>query len=84
MYRIRTSADAEKQLAKLDSSARVRVARKIDELAENPRPAGTKKLKGSSDLWRVRVGDYRIVYSIFDDVLLVLVVTVGHRRDVYR
>ena len=48
------------------------------------RPSGVKKLKGSPELWRVRVGDYRIVYSIADDILVVLVVKIGNRRDVYR
>jgi mRNA interferase RelE/StbE len=63
---------------------RARVDRKVDALAENPRPAGAKKLKGSSELWRVRAGDYRVIYSIHDDVLLILVVKIGHRGDVYR
>jgi mRNA interferase RelE/StbE len=84
LYRIKISGEAEKQLTKLDGSPRGRVAQRIDELAENPRPSGTKKLKGSVDLWRVRVGDYRIIYSVHDDVLLVLVVTIGHRREIYR
>ena len=84
MYRIRISTEAERQLAKLDGSIRARVARKIDELAETPRSPGCKKLKGADDLWRVRVGDYRIVFSIHDDLLLVLVVKVAHRREVYR
>ena len=84
MYRVRTSPDADKQLAKLDGSVRVRVAQKIDQLAENPRPQGCKKLKGDDNLWRVRVGDYRIVFSIHDDVLLVLIIRIAHRREVYR
>lgn len=84
MYRIRFKSTAAHQLDQLDGATRVRVDRKIDELAENARPAGAKKLKGSSELWRVRVGDYRVVYSIHDDVLVILVVKIGHRRDVYR
>ena len=56
----------------------------IDQLAENPRPQGCKKLKGDDNLWRVRAGDYRIVFSIHDDLLLVLVIRIAHRREVYR
>ncbi len=84
MYRVRTSPDVDKQLAKLDGSSRERIAQKIDALAENPRPPGCKKLKGDDNLWRVRAGDYRIVFSIHDDLLLVLVIRVAHRREVYR
>lgn len=53
-------------------------------LADDPRPQGCKKLRGESGSWRIRVGDYRVMYRIEDDVLLVLVVRVGHRREVYR
>jgi mRNA interferase RelE/StbE len=53
-------------------------------LAQNPRPPGCIKLSGPSSLWRIRVGDYRVVYQIQDQQLIVLVVTVAHRRDVYR
>ena len=56
---------------------------RLDELGENPRPPGSKKLAGA-DFWRTRVGDYRIVYSIEDQVLMVLVIRIGHRREVYR
>ncbi|MES1206396.1 MAG: type II toxin-antitoxin system RelE/ParE family toxin [Pseudomonadota bacterium] len=84
MYRVEFKPSAGRQLDDLDKAVRARVDRKIDELAENPRPVGAKKLKGSSELWRVRAGDYRIVYSIHDDVLTVLVVKIGNRRDVYR
>jgi mRNA interferase RelE/StbE len=64
-------------------SPRVRVARKIDALAQEPRPRGVERLKGEENLWRVRAGDFRIIYTIRDEVLLVLVVRVGHRREVY-
>lgn len=56
----------------------------IDDLAETPRPPGTKKLAGMADRWRIRVGDYRIIYDIRDGMLTILVVKVGHRKDVYR
>ena len=61
-----------------------RVDARILALAEDPRPPGAKRLAGSEGLHRIRVGDYRVVYAIEDDVLLVLVVRIGHRRDVYR
>ena len=56
----------------------------IDELAQNPRPAGCAKLVGTANDWRIRVGDYRIIYEIHDTRLIVLVVRVAHRREVYR
>jgi mRNA interferase RelE/StbE len=56
----------------------------IELLADQPRPSGAKKLAGGDGEWRVRTGDYRIVYEVHDDVLLVLVVAVGHRRDIYQ
>ena len=83
-YRIEFKPAAVRELAALDQRDRVRVAKRIDSLAANPRRRGAEKLKGADDIWRVRAGDYRIVYAIQDAVLLVLVVRVGHRRDVYR
>ena len=56
----------------------------MDGLAKEPRPKGVKKLSGADDLYRIRVGDYRVVYQIRDDRLIVLVVRIGHRKDVYR
>lgn len=84
MYRVQFKSSAARQLDALDGAVRLRIGRKIDDLAQDPRSAGAKKLTGPSDLWRVRVGDYRIVYSIHDDVLVVLIVKIGHRRAVYR
>jgi mRNA interferase RelE/StbE len=59
------------------------ISARISELADEPRPPGAEKLEGY-DYWRVRSGDYRIVYSIEDEVLTVVIVRVGHRREVYR
>ena len=56
----------------------------VELLARQPRPAGAKKLVGGRGEWRVRTGDYRIIYEIDDGVLLVLVLAIGHRRDIYR
>lgn len=75
---------AARTLRGLAPDVRRRLAPRIEALAEQPRPPGVEKLAGADDLYRVRVGDYRIVYAIKDEVLLVLVVRVGHRRDVYR
>jgi mRNA interferase RelE/StbE len=75
---------AAKALAALSKPDQKRIQAKIDALAEEPRPRGVKKLKGPEGFLRLRVGDYRIVYSVHDDVLLVLVVRIGHRGDVYR
>ncbi len=83
-YRIEVAPTAVRQLRKLDPVARRRVQAAIELLAEEPRPSGARKLAGGEGEWRVRTGDYRIVYEIRDNVLLVLVVAVGHRRDIYR
>jgi len=68
----------------LDSGTVRRVDAAILALADNPRPAGCVKLSGLSDLWRIRVGDYRVVYEIRDRQLIVLIVGVAHRREIYR
>lgn len=62
----------------------IRLGRRIDSLAENPRPQGVKKLSGEDDMYRIRVGDYRIIYQIREKSLVVLIVRIGHRSDVYR
>lgn len=77
---------ARKQLERLPGPIQVRARLAIRALAINPRPLGAVLLAGTGPdrVWRIRVGDYRILYEIRDDVLLVLVVTVGHRREIYR
>ena len=80
-YRIEIAPAAVRQLRKLDPTARRRVQAAIELLADQPRPSGATKPVGGDGEWRVRTGDYRIVYEVHDDVLLVLVVAVGHRRD---
>ncbi len=82
-YRIEIDRSAQKALRGLDGSVRPRVIDAIRALADNPRPPGSTKLVGH-EAWRIRVGDYRIVYEIHDQVLLVLIVGIGHRRDIYR
>ncbi|BAY65270.1 plasmid stabilization system [Calothrix brevissima NIES-22] len=83
-YQIEISARAAKQLKKLSSEIRERINYKILELAENPRPSGVVKLENTDNKYRIRVGNYRVLYEIEDDVLIVKVVRVGHRRDIYR
>jgi mRNA interferase RelE/StbE len=68
----------------LEKSTQTRLARQIDSLAENPRPHGAKKLAGEEGLYHVRAGDYRVIYQIQDKILLVLIVRLGHRSEVYR
>jgi len=81
-YRIELRPAAVRALRKLDPQVRHRVQGAIALLAEDPRPPAARRMRGRPAL-RVRVGDYRIIYTVADDVLLVVVVTVGHRRDVY-
>ena len=82
-YSVLIQPSAAKELEKLPVEQRRRIGKKIRSLADEPRPYGCEKLSGD-DLYRIRQGDYRVVYSIEDKVLVVLVVRVGHRRDVYR
>ena len=83
-YSIEVTPRARRDMLKLPGHVSRRVEDAISALAHDPRPAGARKLTGQGDLYRVRVGDFRVIYAIQDDVLLVLVVKVGHRRDVYR
>lgn len=82
-YRVELRPAAVRALRKIDPKDRGRIHGAITLLAHDPRPPGARPLQGRPGL-RVRVGDYRIIYTVQDDVLLVVVVTVGHRRDVYR
>lgn len=84
-YQVSILPEALRTLTKLDEGVRRRVAAKIDQLAENPRPSGAKALQGDRKGYlRIRVGDWRVVYRVEDDKLLVLVVRIGHRGEVYR
>ena len=73
---------AQKQLARITQPDRDRIVAAVWELAEEPRPVGVRKLAGR-EAWRIRVGDYRIIYEIHNLALMVLVISIGHRRDVY-
>ncbi len=82
-YALEIKPSARKELEKLDESLLARAVPKIEALAIDPRPSGCRKLRGYRDLWRIRVGDYRVVYVIDDARKLVSVTRVAHRRDVY-
>ena len=83
-YTILYRASVKREMRRLDAGAARRVDAAILELADNPRPAGYLKLSGPFDLWRIRVGDYRVIYEIRDRQLTVLIVGVAHRREAYR
>jgi mRNA interferase RelE/StbE len=82
-YRVILPKSVQKELDRLSDEIANRVLARLTELEINPRPPDLKKLKGRS-AWRIRVGDYRVIYEIHDRELQVLVITVGHRREVYR
>ncbi len=83
-YKIDFTRAAEKQLADVPRTELKKLAKRIDKLAFDPFPQGHEKLKGEDEIYRVRQGDYRILYSVFKSKLIVLVVKIGHRREVYR
>lgn len=83
-YRVVLTPAAERQFTKLPRQARELVAAVLVTLGANPRPAGCTTLSGADDLWRVRVRQYRIIYRIVDNELIVTVVKIGDRKDVYR
>lgn len=83
-YRIEVTPAALRQLRKLDPRARRRIQAAIELLAEQPRPPAATMLVNSDGAWRVRIGDYRVIYDIEDDRLIVLVLAAGHRRETYR
>jgi mRNA interferase RelE/StbE len=83
MYRVLLERTAEKDLSRLSSEIHDRVIAAIQALANNPRPPGCRKLAGSKHDWRIRVGDYRVVYEIADAIRVVRVNRVRHRREVY-
>lgn len=83
-YEVTLAPAAARQLRKFDPHVRRRVQAAIELLAEDPRPPAATRLVGGAGEWRVRTGDYRIVYEIQQDQLLVLVLNVGHRREIYQ
>jgi mRNA interferase RelE/StbE len=82
-YSVVIKSSAQKELDALDDAVFSRIDRRILALAENPRPAGCKKLKGYKDQWRIRIGNWRVVYFIDDSAKRVSISRVAHRREVY-
>lgn len=83
MYRVILPKSVQKELDRLSDVMANRILARLTELETNPRPPDVKKLKGRN-AWRIRVGDFRVIYEIHDREQRVLVITVGHRREVYR
>jgi len=83
-YTVEFAPAADRQLKALPKPIQTQIIRRIEKLETNPRPPGCEKLKGADDLYRIRFGDYRIIYTINDKDLLVLVVKIADRIDVYR
>lgn len=82
-YTVEVKPPARKELEALPDNVLSRVVRRLEALAHTPRPAGCKKLKGHKDQWRVRAGDWRVVYIIDDTAKVVSVTRIAHRREVY-
>jgi mRNA interferase RelE/StbE len=84
VYRVELKRQPEKFIRQQDRRIQTQLVAALKKLAENPRPPQAKKLEGMDGLYRIRTGDYRIVYLIEDDKLIVLVVRIGHRKEIYR
>jgi mRNA interferase RelE/StbE len=82
-WNLQIERKAQKALKKIPNPYKANLIQAIDQLSDNPRPDGCKKLKGTDNLWRIRINDYRIVYQIKDKQLLILVILIGHRKDIY-
>jgi mRNA interferase RelE/StbE len=83
-YSVVFARSARKELEGLPETIRRRVEGRIEQLASKPRPAGVRKLVGSEDLWRLRIGDYRVIYAVHDERKLVDIICIRHRKDAYR
>ncbi|NCO52520.1 MAG: type II toxin-antitoxin system RelE/ParE family toxin [Deltaproteobacteria bacterium] len=83
-FKIVWKQSAQKELRKLPTEAVARIVNLVEGLAQNPSPPGAKKLAGTESFYRVRTGDYRVVYNLMKDILVVEVIRVGHRKKVYR
>lgn len=82
-YRVELTTAAARQVRKLPRPARDRILSAVADLSDEPRPHGARKLVGEQTAWRIRIGDYRVIYDVHDDVLTVTVVRAAHRREVY-
>ncbi len=83
-YSLVFARSARKELEGLPETLRTRVLSRIEQLSADPRPTGVRKLAGSEDLWRVRIGEYRVIYGVHDERKLVDIICIRHRKDAYR
>lgn len=83
-YSIELTRTAEKQLRRVAKRDRARLIEAIEALGQKPRPRDARKLRGYDEVYRIRVGQYRVVYEVYDDRVVVIVLKVGHRKDIYR
>jgi len=83
-YTLEFTASAAREFRALDRHTQRRISTKVSELAEDPFPAGVRKFQGEEDHWRIRVGDYRVIYRVEKRRVVIVIVRIGHRREVYR
>ena len=83
-YKIEVSASAERQLKKIRREDKIRILRSISLLAGDPRPVGCRKISGYDDIYRIRIGNYRVIYEIDGKRIVIVILKIGHRREVYR
>jgi mRNA interferase RelE/StbE len=83
-FEIQWKKSAQRELRKLDASVVPRIIQAVQELENNPKPQGCRKLKGSEYSYRIRIGNYRVIYEIFETQVIIEIVRVRHRKDVYR
>lgn len=83
-FKLEYKSSVKKELRKLAQTDRIAIVHKIEQLKEELRPEGSAKLKGSRNLFRIRHGDYRIIYQIQKDMLVIIIIRIGHRREIYK
>jgi len=83
-YKIEWKQSAQKELKKLQKKTISRILQSVETLSDNPYPPGSRKLHGAECTYRLRVGDYRIIYSVYSDIVTIEIVRIGHRKEIYR
>jgi mRNA interferase RelE/StbE len=83
-YTVEFATSAAREFRALDRQMQRRISAKVSDLAEDPFPAGARKFQGEEDHWRICVGDYRVIYRVLKRRILIVIVRIGHRREVYR
>ena len=83
LYKLVYKSSVHKDLKSIPKASRLRIFKRLEKLAKNPRPSDCKKLRGQ-DKYRIRQGDYRILYTIIDDELVIWIIEIGHRKDIYQ